>query len=43
MTPKLVLLLLAMVCFVCAAANVPARGANLTALGLALFILSMLL
>ena len=43
MTPKLVLLLLAMVCFVCAAANVPARGANLLGLGLALYVLSLLL
>ena len=39
---KLILLILGLICFVLAAANVPARGANLMALGLALTTLALM-
>jgi hypothetical protein len=39
---RLVLLILALVCFVCAAFGVNARGVNLLAMGLALWMLSLL-
>jgi hypothetical protein len=41
-TLRLILLVLALVCFGAAAANVPTRGVQLLPLGLALWVLSLL-
>jgi hypothetical protein len=43
MTIQLVFLILALVCFLCSAANMPQSRVNLTALGLAFYILSLII
>ena len=42
-TPNFIMLFLALVCFVLAAVNIPAPRINLVAMGLALWVLSLLI